>query len=221
MSEKTQGELLREQLLYTPKQAYRVLSEEEIATVTAYCEGYKHFLDVAKTEREAVIEAVSLAKERGFVPFDHTKTYKAGDRVYLNNRGKALILAVIGTKPIEEGVSIAAAHIDSPRLDLKPNPLYEDRELAYFDTHYYGGIKKYQWTAIPLALHGVIVRRDGTTVTVSIGEAADDPISASPTCCRISVRSRCRKPPPRSSTVKTLTYSSARVRSRTTRAAMR
>ena len=176
MSEKTQGELLREQLLYTPKQAYRVLSEEEIATVTAYCEGYKHFLDVAKTEREAVIEAVSMAKERGFVPFDHTKTYKAGDRVYLNNRGKALILAVIGTKPIEEGVSIAAAHIDSPRLDLKPNPLYEDRELAYFDTHYYGGIKKYQWTAIPLALHGVIVRRDGTTVTVSIGEAADDPI---------------------------------------------
>lgn len=176
MSEKTQGELLREQLLYAPKQAYRVLTEDEVAAAMAYNEGYKHFLNVAKTEREAVAEAVKMAEARGFVPFDRAKALKAGDRVYLNNRGKALILAVIGEKPIEEGVSIAAAHIDSPRLDLKPNPLYEDRDLAYFDTHYYGGIKKYQWTAIPLSLHGVIVRRDGTVVTVSIGEAADDPI---------------------------------------------
>lgn len=176
MSEKTQGELLREQLCYQPKNAYKVLSDEELRAVFAYSESYKKFLDVAKTEREAVTEAVRLAEERGFVPFDRTVSLKPGDRVYVNNRGKALILAVIGEKPIDEGVSIAVAHVDSPRLDLKPNPLYEDHDLAYFDTHYYGGIKKYQWTTIPLALHGVIVRRDGTTVTVTIGEAADDPV---------------------------------------------
>ncbi len=176
MSEKTQGELLREQLCYQPKSAYRALTEEDLAAAAEYNEGYKSFLDAAKTEREAVAEAVRMAKARGFVPFDRTATLKAGDRVYYNNRDKALILAVIGEKPIEEGVSIAAAHIDSPRLDLKPNPLYEDRELAYFDTHYYGGIKKYQWTAIPLSLHGVVVRKDGSKVTVSIGEAADDPV---------------------------------------------
>ena len=133
-------------------------------------------MTAAKTEREAVIESVRLAEENGFVPFDASQPLKAGDRVYAVNRGKALILAVIGEKPIEAGVSIAAAHIDSPRLDLKPNPLYEDHELAYFDTHYYGGIKKYQWTAMPMALHGVVVRRDGTPVTVSIGEAPDEPV---------------------------------------------
>lgn len=176
MSEKTQGELLREQLCYQPKNAYRVLSDEELDKAEAYSVGYKHYLDVAKTEREAVVESVRLAEENGFVPFDASKPLKPGDRVYTVNRGKAMILAVIGEKPIEEGVSIAAAHIDSPRLDLKPNPLYEDHELAYFDTHYYGGIKKYQWTAIPMALHGVIVRRDGTSVTVAIGESADEPV---------------------------------------------
>ncbi len=176
MSEKTQGELLREQLCYQPKNAYRVLTEQELDEVTAYAEGYKHFLDCAKTEREAVDEALRMAKENGFTAFDPSKPLKAGDRVYYVNRNKSLILAIIGEKPIEEGVSIAAAHIDSPRLDLKPHPLYEDHSLAYFDTHYYGGIKKYQWTAIPMALHGVVVRRDGTTVSVSIGEAADDPV---------------------------------------------
>lgn len=176
MSEKTQGELLREQLCYQTKNAYRVLSDEELEAVEAYAVGYKHYLTAAKTEREAVIESVRLAEENGFVPFDASQPLKAGDRVYAVNRGKALILAVIGEKPIEAGVSIAAAHIDSPRLDLKPNPLYEDHELAYFDTHYYGGIKKYQWTAMPMALHGVVVRRDGTPVTVSIGEAPDEPV---------------------------------------------
>ncbi len=176
MSEKTQGELLREQLCYKTQNGYTALKDDEVESVYAYAEAYKRFLDVAKTEREAVTEAVRLAEEKGFVPFDRSAKLKAGDRVYYNNRGKALILAVIGEKPIEVGVSIAAAHIDSPRLDLKPNPLYEDKELAYLDTHYYGGIKKYQWTAIPLALHGVIVRHDGSTVTVSIGEAADDPV---------------------------------------------
>ena len=174
--EKSAGDLLREQLGYKTKNGGAVLSVEEIAAADTYCEGYKHYLDVAKTEREAVDEAVTMAEAAGFVPFDAKMPLKAGDKVYLNNRGKALLLAVIGTRPITDGVTIAAAHIDSPRLDLKPNPLYEDSEIAYFDTHYYGGIKKYQWVAIPLALHGVIVRRDGSTVTVNIGEDEADPV---------------------------------------------
>ena len=176
MAEKTQADVLREELGYKPQNAYRVLNEEEQTRVTKYCESYKAFLDRAKTEREAVNEAIRLATANGFVEFDRTKPLKTGDKVFFNNRGKALILAVIGEKPIEEGVSIAAAHIDSPRLDLKPNPLYEDHSLAYLDTHYYGGIKKYQWMTIPLALHGVVVRRDGSVVTVCIGEEPDDPV---------------------------------------------
>ena len=163
-------------LCYATENGSKTLSVEEIAAADAYCEPYKAFLDTAKTEREAVSAAVAMAKERGFRPFDHKAPLRAGDKVYVNNRGKALILAVIGEKPPEEGVSIAVAHIDSPRLDLKPNPLYEDSELAYFDTHYYGGIKKYQWTAIPLALHGVVVKKNGETVTVRIGEESTDPL---------------------------------------------
>lgn len=174
--EKTAVELLKDKLSYKPENGSKKLSIEEIAAADAYCEGYKAYLDKAKTEREAVTEAIAMAEKEGFVPFDPNAPLKAGDKVYLNNRGKALLLAVIGTRPITDGVTIAAAHIDSPRLDLKPNPLYEDSELAYFDTHYYGGIKKYQWTAIPMALHGVIIRQDGSTVTVSIGEEAGDPV---------------------------------------------
>lgn len=174
--EKKAGELLREQLCYQPKSAFRVLSKEEQQTAEIYCEDYKAFLNAAKTEREAITEAVRLAHAHGFVPFDAQKPLRAGDKVYVNNRGKALILAVIGSRPLEDGVSIAAAHVDSPRLDMKPNPLYEDHALAYLDTHYYGGIKKYQWMTIPLALHGVVVKRDGTAVTVCIGERAEDPV---------------------------------------------
>jgi len=170
------AEALREQLCFTTKNGGKVLSADVIAACDRYCEGYKEFLDAAKTEREAVITAIAMAEKQGFVPFDPHAELKPGDKVYLNNRGKSLILAVIGTRPITDGVTIAAAHVDSPRLDLKPNPLYEDSELAYFDTHYYGGIKKYQWTAIPLALHGVIVRKDGTCVTVTIGEDPQDPV---------------------------------------------
>ncbi len=167
---------LKEQLCYQPKHGGLALSVEELATCNDYCEGYKAFLDAAKTEREAVIRTVAMAEAAGFVPYTPGMALKAGDKIYHNNRGKALVMAVIGTAPIADGVTIAAAHIDSPRLDLKPNPLYEDSQLAYFDTHYYGGIKKYQWTAIPLALHGVIVRRNGTSVTVTVGEDADDPV---------------------------------------------
>ncbi len=174
--EKTAAELLREELCYKTENGGKALSADVIAACDRYCEGYKTFLDDAKTEREAVTAAIAMAEKQGFVPFDPKASLKPGDKVYLNNRGKALIMAVIGTMPIEEGVTIAAAHIDSPRLDLKPNPLYEDSELAYFDTHYYGGIKKYQWTAIPMALHGVIIRKDGTTVNVTIGEDPQDPV---------------------------------------------
>ena len=176
MAEKSVSQMLKETLFYDPKPATVRLSDEELAAADRYCEGYRAFLDRSKTEREAVRSAVELAEARGFRPFDRKAPLKAGDKVYVNNRGKALLLAVIGTRPSTDGVSIAAAHIDSPRLDLKPNPLYEDHDLAYFDTHYYGGIKKYQWPTLPLALHGVIVRRDGTSVNVCVGEDPDDPV---------------------------------------------
>lgn len=176
MSEKTASEKLKEELFYEPKSAWDRLDEQEIAAADRYCEGYRRFVDDSKTEREAVLTAIELAEAKGFRPFDRTQPLKAGDKVYYKNRGKALLMAVIGTRPITDGVSIAAAHIDSPRLDLKPNPLYEDHDLCYFDTHYYGGIKKYQWPTLPLALHGVIVRRDGTTVKVCVGEDEGDPV---------------------------------------------
>ncbi len=176
MADKTEAERLREALFYQPVNAAKTMDEAELERADTYCEEYKRFLDAAKTEREAVESAIRLAEKNGFVPFDRRAALKPGDRVYVNNRGKALLLAVIGSRPITDGVSIAAAHIDSPRLDLKPNPLYEDSDLAYFDTHYYGGIKKYQWTALPLALHGVVVRRDGTTARIVIGEEPGDPV---------------------------------------------
>ncbi len=174
--EKKAADLLKERLMIAKKNGGTVLSEEEIGRADAFCEDYKAFLDAAKTEREAVETAVALAEKSGFVPFERGKQYQPGDKVYYNNRGKALILAVLGTEPIENGIMLAAAHIDSPRLDLKPCPLYEDKELALFKTHYYGGIKKYQWTAIPLALHGVVCKKDGSKVNIVIGEEPGDPI---------------------------------------------
>lgn len=175
MKEKTELEKLREELVYTPKNGSVSLTADEIKRADDFCEDYKSFLDSAKTEREAVAEAVKLAEIAGFVPFEKGKVYQAGQRVYRVNRGKAIILAVIGSKPVSEGVHLAIAHIDSPRLDLKPNPLYENDELAYFKTHYYGGIKKYQWTTIPLAMHGVICLNSGEKVEVRIGEEDSDP----------------------------------------------
>jgi len=175
-TEKTTAELLKEELMINRKHGAFLLEDSEIAKADAFCEGYKAFLDAAKTEREAVNYTVRLAEENGFVPFERGKKYQPGDKVYYNNRGKAIILAVYGTEPIENGVTLAAAHIDSPRLDLKPRPLYEDNGIALFKTHYYGGIKKYQWTAIPLALHGVLYKKDGEKVTVSIGEEENDPV---------------------------------------------
>ena len=172
---KTRAEELKEALYMNRKNGGELLSAEELKKCDDFCEGYKAFLDSAKTEREAVDTAIALAEAKGFIPFDSEKKYEAGAKVYFNNRGKSLALAVIGTSPVENGVNISAAHIDSPRIDLKPNPLYESDELALFKTHYYGGIKKYQWTTIPLSLHGVFCKTDGTTVKVNIGEDEGDP----------------------------------------------
>ncbi|MDR1927353.1 MAG: aminopeptidase, partial [Oscillospiraceae bacterium] len=168
---KSKAELLREELLRSQKHACEVLSEEELAQADAFCEGYKVFLDACKTERESADFLLEKATGLGFAPFEEGKRYPPGAKLFVNNRGKSVILAVLGTAPLEEGLRLAAAHTDSPRLDLKPAPLYEERALALAKTHYYGGIKKYQWAAIPLALHGVAVRKDGSTVRIRLGEA--------------------------------------------------
>ena len=176
MSEElNRAEQLKKELFMKPVNAAKACADGQIKEADNFCEGYMSFLDAAKTEREAVEEAVELARANGFIEFRKGEKYAPGERVYYNNRGKSLILAVIGRKDLSEGVHITAAHIDSPRLDLKPNPLYEDSELAYFKTHYYGGIKKYQWTVTPLSLHGVIVKKDGQTVKVKVGEDDGDP----------------------------------------------
>ncbi len=168
-------EELKKELFYKAENAGATLSDDEISKADVFAEDYKKFLNDAKTEREATAVVLEQAKAKGFKEFEPGKKYEAGEKIYYVNRDKAIILAVIGKKSLKDGVKIAAAHIDSPRLDLKPNPLYESDELALFKTHYYGGIKKYQWVAIPLALHGVIIKKDGTTVTVKIGEEENEP----------------------------------------------
>ncbi len=173
---KSEAKKLQEKLCSQSKNAGLILSEEQIAKADKFCEEYKGFLDKGKTEREAVSETVRLAEKSGFSEYDSKKDYTPGDRFYYVNRKKSVILTVVGTEPIEKGIRIAAAHIDSPRIDLKQNPVYEDCELGLFKTHYYGGIKKYQWTAIPLSLHGVIIKKDGKSVEVCIGEDSDDPV---------------------------------------------
>lgn len=173
--EKNAAELLMDKLAFKKEHFSVAMSDEEIAKADEFCEGYKYFLQEGKTERECVEFVIAEAKAKGFTEFDKSKTYNAGDKVYVNNRNKAVMLAVMGKKGAKEGVKIVASHIDSPRLDLKPTPLYEDSELAYFKTHYYGGIKKYQWVAIPLSLHGVMIKADGETVKISIGEKEGEP----------------------------------------------
>ena len=174
--EKTMGELLADKLLSKKKTVFDGFADKNEKETYAFCDDYIACMNAARTEREFTTKSVEELEAKGFTAFDPKKAYKAGDRIYLNNRGKSLVAAVLGAEPLEEGVRLAAAHIDSPRLDLKPNPLYEDNGLGFFKTHYYGGIKKYQWTAIPLALHGVFVKTDGTTVDVVIGEDDKDPI---------------------------------------------
>ena len=167
-----------ERVLHFPKNGYDRLKGEERASVlgamNAYCQDYKAFLDAGKTERECVAEGIRQAEAKGFRPYVRGMALKAGDKVYKSNRGKMLLLAVMGEKSLNEGAQIAAAHIDSPRLDLKPTPLYEDSQLAYLKTHYYGGIRKYQWVTIPLELHGTVAMKDGTVKTVAIGRG-DEP----------------------------------------------
>ena len=175
MQDKTQVEKLKEELCLNRKNGLLTADEAVISAADEFCDGYKRFLDNAKTEREAVKTAIDLAEKAGFGEYVAGKEYKAGDKYYVNNRGKTLALVVVGKQSADNGVHITAAHIDSPRLDLKPNPLYEEIELALFKTHYYGGIRKYQWPTVPLALHGVFVKRDGTKVEVCIGENDDEP----------------------------------------------
>ena len=167
---------LRETLLRSPKNGLQLLNDQQRTEMESYCKDYRAFMDACKTEREATAWAVREAQKHGYKPFTPGMAAKPGDKIYYDNRGKSIALAVIGTKPLSEGANICAAHVDSPRMDLKPNPLYEDSEIAYFKTHYYGGIKKYQWPTVPLALHGVVCRKDGTTVTITIGEDPQDPV---------------------------------------------
>jgi len=163
-------------LLFTQKSLFDILSSEEITLADAYCEKYKSFLDNGKTERECVKETIKLAKANGFLELKPGMKLEAGQKIYTNVRNRAIFLAVIGHKPLDQGVNISAAHIDAPRLDLKQMPLYEDGEMALLKTHYYGGVKKYHWVAQPLALHGVVIKKDGTSVDIVIGKDETDPV---------------------------------------------
>lgn len=172
--EKSKTAKLKEKIMMTEPKGVKALSKKEIKKSDEFCEGYKKFLDNSPVEREAVRYTVELAKKAGFTEFNADAEYKAGDKVYYINRDKAVALAVIGKNGVKDGALLAIAHIDSPRIDLKPNPLYESSNLALFKTHYYGGLKKYQWTAIPLSLHGTVVKTDGTKVDISWGDADDE-----------------------------------------------
>ena len=177
MSEKTIGQEMLEKLSYKKKNIYEEATPEKIKAIYDYAEGYKNYLDNSKTEREATETAIEMAKANGFTEYKLGDKLVKGDKKYLNQHGKSLILFKVGEKDLEnDGIRIIAAHIDSPRLDLKQVPMYEDSGMAFLKTHYYGGVKKYQWTAIPLALHGVMVKADGEVVKVSIGEDEGDPI---------------------------------------------
>ncbi len=170
------GKQKRDALLNAKKNGWDRVDTATEAAIDSYCQGYKTFLDRGKTERNCVTYTVELAQAAGFVPFERGMALKSGDKVYRVNRNRAITLAVVGSAPLDQGVSICAAHIDSPRLDLKPTPLYEDSELAFLKTHYYGGIRKYQWVTIPLELRGVVALKDGSLVDVSIGGNPGDPL---------------------------------------------
>lgn len=170
------GKQKRDALLNAKKNGWDRVDTATEAAIDSYCQGYKTFLDRGKTERDCVTYTVELAQAAGFVPFERGMALKSGDKVYRVNRNRAITLAVVGSAPLDQGVSICAAHIDSPRLDLKPTPLYEDSELAFLKTHYYGGIRKYQWVTIPLELRGVVALKDGSLVDVRVGGQPGDPM---------------------------------------------
>lgn len=158
------------------KNIWKDASQEKVNAIMNFCEDYKHFISVGKTERICVKEALKIAESKGFKNLHDVKTANVGDKLYLINKNKNIVLFTVGQKPVKEGLRVLGAHIDSPRLDIKQNPLYEKDGFALLDTHYYGGVKKYQWVTIPLAIHGVIIKKDGTTVNVAIGEDENDPV---------------------------------------------
>lgn len=174
--EKSEGKVLEEKLFNNKKLGWKDISDSEREIIFRFSDEYINFLNKSKTEREFVCSSKEILNQNGFKDIASVDTVSAGDKVYSINRGKSMYIAVIGNKKLEEGLNLVGAHIDSPRLDLKPNPLYEDTEFAYFNTHYYGGIKKYQWTAIPLSIHGVIVKPNGEKIQINIGEDENDPI---------------------------------------------
>ena len=177
MAEKTKGQEMVESVSYQKKNYYEAADEQERAAIYAYAEEYKAFLNAAKTEREACAVAVKMAEEKGFTRYELGDKLKKGDKKYFVNRGKSVVVFRIGEKDLEEdGIRLIASHIDAPRLDIKQNPLYEDGNMCFLKTHYYGGIKKYQWTAIPLALHGTVVLKDGRSVEIRVGEDMGDPV---------------------------------------------
>ena len=163
-------------ILYKKETVYKKAGKEVVDSAFAYAEGYKKFLDAAKTEREAVKTVITMLKAKDFREYSFGDTIKKGDRLYYNNRGKNLFIFTIGNDGAQGGLRITASHIDAPRIDLKQCPLYEDGGMAFFKTHYYGGIRKYQWVATPLALHGVVITKDGSAIDVCIGEDDEDPI---------------------------------------------
>ncbi len=167
---------LYEELSLKNKNAFLCMSDDELKEMNSLCDEYRSYLDRGKTERECVEISVEMAEANGFVDIESKKELKSGDKVYIINRGKGLMLAVMGTEPMQKGLNIVGAHVDSPRIDLKQNPLYEADDMALLKTHYYGGIKKYQWTTIPLAMHGVVYKKNGEKVNIKIGEDANDPV---------------------------------------------
>lgn len=173
--EKSEGKRLEEALTFQFPHIAKA-APAQVEEAAAFCEGYKEFLNKGKTERECVAAAVELLKNHGYEELDLTKSYRPGDKVYQVNRQKAILITTFGEKSLKEGVRINGAHIDSPRLDLKPNPVYEKSDIAYFKTHYYGGIRKYQWGTIPLAMHGVVVKKNGEKISICIGEEPGDPV---------------------------------------------
>ena len=177
MSEKTIGQEMIDKLSYKKKNIYEEASSEKIKAIFDYSKGYMKYLDESKTEREAVFAAIEMAKAKGYTEYNIGDKISVGDKKYLNHHNKSLVLFSVGENDIErDGIRILAAHVDSPRLDLKQVPMYEDSGMAFLKTHYYGGVKKYQWTAIPLALHGVMVKADGECVEIKIGDEDGDPI---------------------------------------------
>ncbi len=167
---------LKGKITFRKKNVYEELTDKQESEMNCFSEDYKHFLDLSKTEREAVNQAIDIAEKFGFSEYKFGDNLSVGGKYYFNNRGKAIYLFVIGSENIENGVRISAAHIDSPRLDLKQHPLFEEGNMGFLKTHYYGGIKKYQWTAIPLAIHGRVVKSNGEYVDIIIGENDSDPV---------------------------------------------